>query len=63
MSGLSACLTDREVEILRLLAAEPGLQRRYLGLLSGDLDYADLGWHALPRLGLRLLRRTRRRAA
>lgn len=48
---------------LRLLAAEPGLQRRYLALLAGDLDYADLGWHALPRLGLRLLRRARRRVA
>ena len=43
--------------------AEPGLQRRYLALLAGDLDYADLGWRALPRLGLRLLRRARRRVA
>jgi flavin-dependent dehydrogenase len=42
---------------LKLLASEPGLQRRYLALLSGDLDYADLGWRALPRLGWRLLRR------
>ena len=44
---------------LRLLAREPGLQRRYLSLLSGDLDYGDLGWRALPRLALRALARTR----
>ena len=42
---------------LRVLAREPSLQRRYLSLLSGDLDYADLGWRALPQLGLRLMRR------
>jgi geranylgeranyl reductase family protein len=42
---------------LRLLSREPGLQRRYLALLSGDLDYADLGWRALPRLAFRLMAR------
>lgn len=44
---------------LRLLSREPGLQRRYLALLSGDLDYADLGWRAVPQLALRLLTRAR----
>ena len=44
---------------LRLLAREPGLQRRYLSLLAGDLDYADLGWRAVPRLALRVLARLR----
>ncbi len=41
---------------LRLLQREPGLQRRYLALLSGDLDYADLGWRAVPKLAARILR-------
>ena len=42
---------------LRLVAREPGLQRRYLALLSGDLDYADLGWRAAPKLAVKVLRR------
>ncbi len=42
---------------LRFVERSPGLQRRYLDLLSGDLDYADLGWRALPRLVLRMVRR------
>lgn len=42
---------------LRLVAREPGLQRRYLALLSGDLDYADLGWRAAPKLAAKVLRR------
>lgn len=44
---------------LRLLAREPGLQRRYLALLAGDLDYADLGWRAVPRLAMKVVRRAR----
>jgi geranylgeranyl reductase family protein len=43
--------------VLRLIACEPVLQRRYLALLSGELDYADLGWRAAPRLAAKLLRR------
>jgi geranylgeranyl reductase family protein len=42
---------------LRLIAREPGLQRRYLALLSGDLDYADLGWRAAPKMAAKVLRR------
>jgi geranylgeranyl reductase family protein len=42
---------------LRLLSREPSLQRRYLALLSGDLDYADLGWRAAPRLAAKVLAR------
>jgi geranylgeranyl reductase family protein len=42
---------------LRLLAREPGLQRRYLALLAGDMDYADLGWRAVPKLAARMLAR------
>jgi geranylgeranyl reductase family protein len=42
---------------LRLLHREPGLQRRYLALLAGDLDYADLGWRAAPKLAARVLAR------
>jgi len=43
--------------VLRLIAREPGLQRRYLALLAGELDHADLGWRAAPRLVAKLLRR------
>lgn len=42
---------------LRFLAREPGLQRRYLALLSGDADYADLSWRAMPRLAFKVARR------
>ena len=41
--------------LLRLLGRDQGLQRRYFALLAGELDYADLGWRAVPRLAARLL--------
>jgi flavin-dependent dehydrogenase len=44
---------------LRLLEREARLQRRYLSLLSGELDYGDLGWRAVPRLLARLATRLR----
>jgi geranylgeranyl reductase family protein len=46
-----------QAAFLRLVAREPGLQRRYLALLAGDLDYADLGWRAAPKLAARVLAR------
>lgn len=35
---------------LRLLAREPRLQRRFLALLAGEMDYADIGLGSLIRL-------------
>lgn len=46
---------------LRHLAGQPATQRRFLALLSGDLDYADLGLLSVPKhllgMALRALRR------
>lgn len=40
-----------------LLARQPGLQRRFLQLLAGERDYADIGFRSLARLATGLLRK------
>jgi flavin-dependent dehydrogenase len=40
---------------LALLAASPRLQRRYLGLLAGEIDYADVRLAQLAAIALRIL--------
>lgn len=40
-----------------LLARQPGLQRRFLQLLAGERDYADIGLRSLLRLAAGLIRR------
>ena len=46
-----------------MLCAHPGLQRRYLALLAGQVDYADLGPGSLARMIWRIASARLRRAA
>ncbi|MFN6976897.1 MAG: geranylgeranyl reductase family protein [Gemmobacter sp.] len=48
---------------LRVLEREPAIQRRFLALLAGERDYADMGLGSLRRMAGRLVRAAFARAA